>query len=236
MKAVCILPALTLVFAVIQSASAAPSANLTNVERRTLASAYAKCIATKHPALVREYVLQAGTSKQRDDRFRKLADWKCNPSSSSREVSSLYFSSSAALYIFAENLLQSEQLPAANNFANVALLTHPEPMKMESYKASGRLSKEDYAKMVERSIGEAAISQIGECVVRAATSNSRELLNTVIGSEEEYAAIQTILPVAGTCIKDGSIKLKPEHIRGTIALNLYRLTVASMQMEKKPDA
>ncbi len=217
-------------------AAAESPANLLNAERRMLANDYAKCIATKHPKLVREFVLQAGNSKQPDDRIRKLADWKCMPSSSSREVTSLYFSSSAALYTFAEYLLKNEKIDVLNDFGAVPLLQHPEPEKMDSYKPSGRLSKEAYARMVEKSLGETAMSRIGECAVRADTINSKNLLETAVESAEEMAAIQILLPVVGQCIENGSIKMKPEQLRGTIALNLYRLTVAALTTESKPDA
>jgi hypothetical protein len=201
-----------------------------------LGSEYAKCVAGKHPDLVREYVLSEKNSGKRDDRFAKLADWKCLPSNSSREITTLYLSGHGARYVFAEHLLQTEKLPVVDNFGAVAMLVHPEPLKIEDYKASGKLSKQAYAKRVDQSFGEFALSRIGECVVRADTLGSKRLLKTAIGSAEEVAAINTLLPVAGGCIKDGSIKMKPEQVRGTVALNLYRLTVASMQTEKKPDA
>ena len=220
----------------LSGAAAKPPANLLNAERRMLANDYAKCIAAKHPELVREYVLQAGNSRQRDDRFRKLTDWKCMPSSSSREVTSLHFSSSSARYTFAEFLLKNEKIFVFHDFGAVPLLQHPEPKKMEDYKPSGRISKGSYARMVEKSFGEAAMSRIGECVVRADTGNSIKLLETAVEGTEEMATIQLLLPVAGRCIENGSIRIKPEQLRGTIALNLYRLTAVALPTETKPNA
>jgi hypothetical protein len=219
----------------LSGAAAKTPANLLNAERRTLANDYAKCIAVKYPELVREYVLQAGEGGQPMDRFSKLVDWKCVPRSLSREFTSLYFSHSSARYTFAEYLLKNENTVVLRDYSAVPLLQHPEPMKMEDYKPSGKLSKEGYARVVKNSVAEAAMSRIGECVVRSDTENAQKLLETALESADEMATIQMLLPAAGRCIEDGSIRMKPEHLRGTIALNLYRLTASALSTDGKPN-
>jgi hypothetical protein len=219
----------------LSDASAKTPANLLNAERRTLENDYAKCIAVKYPELVREYVLQAGDGGQPKDRFSKLVDWKCVPNILSREVTSLHFSQSSARYTIAEYLLKNEMSVVLRDFSAVPLLRHPEPMKIEDYKPSRKVSKEDYARVVKNSFAEAAMSRIGECVVRSDTENSLKLLETVLESAEEMTTIQMLLPAAGRCIEDGSIRMKPEHLRGTIALNIYRLTAAALSTDGKPN-
>lgn len=212
------------------------SANLSNSERRLLGGAYAQCVVEKEAALVRDYVLLNAIERKKDERYRKLADRNCLPNNSDREISRLYLSGHGALYVFAEQLLKTERLPVVESFSEISMLAHPKPMKMEDYNSSGKLSKQEFAKKVDQSFGEVVLSRIGECVVRADTGNARNLLSTAVGSEDEIVAIQTLMPALSGCIQDGSMKMNPEQVRGTVALNLYRLTTASMQTEKKSDA
>ncbi len=72
-----------------------------------------------------------------------------------------------------------------------------------------------------------AISILGECVVRANPSAAHSLLLTKIGSVLETRYLDAIQPAAGNCIeKGGSISLTKYSLRGTIALNFYRLAKA----------
>ena len=71
---------------------------------------------------------------------------------------------------------------------------------------------------------------IGECTVREATSRSYALLATAIGTKEETAATDALLPAIGSCTPAGvTLEFSMSVIRGMIAEPLYRLTKAKVE-------
>lgn len=218
-------------------AFAAKPANFSDATRRQMGFDYAACITDKHPALAREYVLTDPTRDYKDERFRVFSDYKCVPETLKTDFTFLRMHADGSVYNMAEALLKRDKPAIPADFASIPYLAHREPMKLENYKKSGKMSQQEYAKRVERSIGEHTMSRIGECVVRADTSNAKALLDTEIGGEAEKAAIQLLLPSVGKCIENGSIKIRPEQLRGTVAFNLFRLVSVQPAAEMvKPDA
>ena len=201
-------------------------AGLTDAERRTVAIEYSTCLAEQHHLLLREFVLSQGVNDKKDDRYRVLSKFECIPARYKSDLTVMRMPLSGSLYAAAEALLIKEKPAISVDFSSIPYLAHREPMKMENYKKGGRLSREEYEREVERTKGSALVSRIGECTVRGDTPNVVAMLATQIGSDEEKNAIQTLIPVISRCITDGSIKLLPELIRGTAALNLYRLVNA----------
>jgi hypothetical protein len=208
------------------------AANLSEAERRQMGFDYAQCIADKHPALVKEYVLSTDTAVQRDDKFRILSDFDCVPNHFKNQLARLRLASDGTLYSLSEAQLRREKLPLPTDFAAIPFLKHLEPMKMENYKSSGRLSKKEYAERVERSLHNLTMARIGECTVRGDVVNADALLATPIASEAEKAALQALVPAVSKCIENGSIKLLPEQLRGSVAYNLYRLSHAAVELSK----
>lgn len=218
-------------------AYAARPANISEQERRQIGYEYAVCIAEKYPALAREFVLTDPTRDGKDERFRVLADYKCVPETLKVDFTYLRMHGDGSVYNLAEALLKRDKPKIPTDFAAIPYLAHRQPMKMENYKKSGKLSEKEYAQRVERSIGEYTMSRIGECVVRADPANSMALLDAAIAGDAENRAIQTLLPSVAKCIDNGSIKIRPEQLRGTAAFNLFRLVSAQSAGEKaKPDA
>ena len=73
----------------------------------------------------------------------------------------------------------------------------------------------------------AALSPFGECVVRASPAQSLAVLRTRVETPEEDAALKAVFPVLGSCLEKGSaLRLNKFVMRGTLALNLYRLARA----------
>lgn len=82
-----------------------------------------------------------------------------------------------------------------------------------------------WLKRVESSQREAKESALGECVVRAAPEASWTLLRSEVGGDAEHQAFTLLTPIVFRCA--GSQRAIPDNktdLRGTIALNLYRLT------------
>ena len=75
----------------------------------------------------------------------------------------------------------------------------------------------------------AALSQYGECVVRADPTGARFWILTKPASSEEASRIDALRPSFGACLKDGTVAFSKATLRGTVALNYYRLAHAPVQ-------
>lgn len=75
----------------------------------------------------------------------------------------------------------------------------------------------------------AALSQYGECVVRADPTDARLWILTKPGSTEEANRIDALRPSFGICLKNGKVVFSKATLRGTVALNYYRLAHAPIQ-------
>ena len=81
---------------------------------------------------------------------------------------------------------------------------------------------------IKRSQQDALASAFGECVVRASPELSWTLLKTDVGSSAEAQAFEPLKPVLATCLgQTGGMAHGKFGIRGSIALNFYRLTMAA---------
>jgi Ni/Co efflux regulator RcnB len=213
------------------------AANLTATERRLIGYQFAECLVGKHQKLTQDYVLETVERDKVDDRFRMFSDFDCIPDYYKNELTRLRMGYIGGRFNFAEILLKVEQPAIPDNFIDVPFLEHLDPAKeMESNKTQ-KLSDKERAVALQRLTGEAAMSRIGECTVRGDLANSKALLATAIGTPEELAAVQNLVPAVSRCIQNGSVKILPEQLRGSIALNLYRLLAVKAALKKsEPDA
>jgi hypothetical protein len=80
----------------------------------------------------------------------------------------------------------------------------------------------------EKELARIYLSNFGECVVRAGPLESYVLLMTKTGSAEEQKSFSSLMPALSSCMSEGrTLELNKATIRGTIALNYYRLAHAS---------
>lgn len=74
---------------------------------------------------------------------------------------------------------------------------------------------------------EVAISGVGECIVRAAPQTAAALVHSAIGTPAEKSTFSSIVPALSGCLTAGQqFAFSPEVLRGTVALNYYRLATA----------
>ncbi|MEO7411259.1 MAG: hypothetical protein ABIU10_08070 [Sphingomicrobium sp.] len=79
----------------------------------------------------------------------------------------------------------------------------------------------------DRARAYSVVSAFGDCVVRAGPAKAWALLQTKVASAPEKAALAALAPEMGSCVPAGAqIELSPNNIRGTVALNYYRLSQA----------
>lgn len=79
----------------------------------------------------------------------------------------------------------------------------------------------------DRARAYSVVSAFGDCVVRAGPAKTWALLQTKVASAEEKAALAALAPEMSSCVPAGAkIELSANNIRGTVALNYYRLSQA----------
>ena len=72
-----------------------------------------------------------------------------------------------------------------------------------------------------------ALSMIGECAVRADPTGARNLLKARLNSKDEDAAVQALTPAFASCLPKGAqVRFNILSLRGTVAVNYYRLALA----------
>ena len=72
-----------------------------------------------------------------------------------------------------------------------------------------------------------ALSTVGECAVRANPQGAHSLLSARLNSNEESAAVQAMMPAFASCLPKGQqVRFNILSLRGTVAVNYYRLALA----------
>ena len=124
-------------------------------------------------------------------------------------------------------LVDLKQIPAS--FDGVGPLEHrpfvDRPMPADVAANPARLA--GWKAFAEAATAYAALSPFGECVARADTGGSAALLRTRLDSDAEQAAIAAMGPALSGCLAKGQkIAINRFNLRGTVAVNLYRLARA----------
>jgi hypothetical protein len=139
-------------------------------------------------------------------------------------------------YALAEALLhQTYRKAPPVILASAAALDHS-PIPAGSPKpAAWNSGDDDWQKAVAQSQVDAQASAFGECVVRGSPAEAWALLNTDVASPAEMSAFKALTPaLAGCMTKVGMMPKGKFNVRGTIALNYYRLAQASVVSGKGP--
>ena len=190
---------------VVERSVASPSQD---VSRLVLAE-FSKCIVRRKHDVAARVVLDPAANLGRE-RAEGLFISDCMPTRSRMRVNATQMR-----YGLAEALTIAEAKTLSFDFANVAPLSHP-----LSASSSPALFPAEQVAL-------AAASPFGECVVRAAPAQSLAVLRTRVGSPEESAAMESLFPLLGKCLGKGKeMRLNRFVMRGTLALNLYRLARA----------
>lgn len=118
------------------------------------------------------------------------------------------------------------------SFANRAALTHRDPPAAEVRDrvlaaTSSTSARERLRKDYDVQLGLAWLSRYGECVVRKNPGSARTWLLAAEGSPADSRAMQEVQPALGACLRAGDqLKFSKEVLRGTLAVNYYRLAHA----------
>lgn len=202
--------------------------------RLTIAK-FSTCVAKKKRADASEYVREVNPDRKRENQLlAKVGDQGCLRAalSGSAVQAELQFPGDTLRYCLADALIQLE---LANgpvlSFANVPALPprafdaskfEPKPGKTPS-----KRELENLANHRSRSEVATFMAGFGECVVRSDSVKSYELLMTQVTSKEEAAQMGKLTPVLASCIpQQRTVSLNKTVVRGSIAMNYYRLAKA----------
>ena len=190
---------------------------------RKVMTEFAQCVVRRKRDVAAQLVLDP--SQQLGDEDNKgLFISDCMPSGSRMRAKPAQMR-----YGLAEALVLADMKKAPNDLSLVAPLLHPpfvdRPMPAEVAAEPERVAR--WNAFAEAEQAYAALAPIGECVVRADPAGSLGLLKTEVESDAEKAAVAALAPVLPGCVKRGEkVSMNRFNLRGTIALNLYRLARA----------
>ena len=192
------------------------------VSRRVLAE-FTRCVVRRKHDVAASAVLDPAM-EYREDRQSGLYISDCMPPGSRMRAQTVQ-----VRYGLAEALTLSESRNLSIDFAGVAPLQHrafiDRPMPKEVAADPKRVAR--WNNFAAQARAYAALSPFGECVVRAAPAQSLAVLRTTVETPAEIAAMNALGPVLAPCLARGkALQLNKLAMRGTIAMNLYRLAHA----------
>jgi hypothetical protein len=132
-------------------------------------------------------------------------------------------------YALSEELIRVDLkgIPLRNVTAVPPLQHKRSPLKFHAM-----TSRQHRAEANERQAAGIYLSALGECIVRTDPETARSLLDSDAASDSETAAFNKLMPSVQRCIdRSQTVQLDKDNLRGTIALNYYRLAKAAQALE-----
>jgi hypothetical protein len=190
---------------------------------RAVMAEFARCVVRRKHDVAAEVVLDPSQQLGSEDN-KGLFISDCMPSGARMRAKAAQMR-----YGLAEALVLADVKAAPSDLSLVAPLRHPpfidRPMPADVAADPARVAAwQAFAEMAQ---SYANLAPIGECVVRADPAGALVLLKTDEASEAEKAAVAAIASKLPGCVKKGQqLAINRFNLRGTIALNLYRLARA----------
>jgi hypothetical protein len=215
------------------SPASAQDVDLSTKEVRAVTHSYAQCVVKRQPtraaAAIRENLDNAILLRK----YPQLIVSDCLRRSPG-EVLTMRFTGDLYRYALADALVNRE-FPGSNapDISRTARLDHRDPgaPPLAVNRKGKKLSAKKYQAALEqhqKAGGFAYLSRYGECVVRSAPAAAKELLRATPDSAEETARFKALSLALSTCLPEGqTLKFGKVTLRGTIAVNYYRLAVAA---------
>lgn len=227
------------IVAALAIASPAPAqerdSELTFRETRKMLHEYGRCVVKREQALASQAISRNVDNGELLRRYDRLIVGKCLPIGFAT-VAQVRFKGDQYRYALADALIRKELASApAPDLETVAQLDHSDPgAPPTQFSPRGkRLSQSKYQEAIrghQQAQAFTYLSRYGECVVRVNPAAARALLLTdpeTPGEAAQFSAMQTAL---GTCLPENQTRgFGKLALRGTIAVNYYRLALAARQ-------
>jgi len=208
-----------------------PQAKVRDVQHR-----FGACVVKKRANLAARYVLELYDKNRTPALIDSLDPHLGNclvAATASMTTIRMSFPADMLKYALADALVQSELARSAplTDIASVAPLAHGTIDPQEFLPPPGKSLKPAELKELDDNKTKAQVaiylSQFGECVVRADPADSHALLMANPDTAAESAAFGRLGSALGNCLDRGrQLALNKTVLRGTLALNYYRLVKA----------
>ena len=214
---------------------AQPQSDLQATETRRLLHSYGACVVKRQEARAAQAIVANITNSELIRRYGSLIDGTCLPP---RKGSMLQvrFQGDQYRYALADALVRKQfAATPAPVLDTVPRLQHRDPGTPPArVNAKGkRLKERQYQSALRDFEAEQAysyLSRYGECVVRVNPAAARDLLLSEPGTAQENQRFAALRIPFGTCLpEDQKLSLGKQALRGTIAINYYRLARAAGQ-------
>ena len=198
-------------------------------ENRLKVRDYSACVVKKHPADAAAAVMSIEDNAELAKKYPKVIDPYCF----SGFTDSMAFSGDLLRYGLADALVRKELAGVQNlDPSLISPLVHRDPAPPLSLNAVKETTANDKTLRLKRygfavAVAYAQVSRLGECVIRANPTGAYRLLKSDVTAPDETVAMRALGPSLSICLDKGNtLHLTHEVLRGTIALNYYRLLKA----------
>ena len=203
-------------------------------EVRKIQLGYGECVVKKQREAARHFVLTPDLEGRAWDRaIAKVGDGYCLvEAAKANHGVEMRFPADTMRYALADALVRSEfPVGAPVSLKNAGAIKQPtlDESKYRPYPSRKPKQKDldELAEARRKQLGLIYLAQFGECVARADTVNSHGLLTASPDSPQESAAFASLKPVLAQCLPVGqTLSFNKATLRGTIAMNFYRLAHA----------
>lgn len=204
-----------------------------NQQTRSISANYADCVVKKSASQARGAIAELAGNLVVQKKYRRLIDSSCmGQVTNDTNSAGIAFGGDTFFYTMADALIRkdySQSGPA--DFSAVTPLVHRQKLPNPSASDLQKLNKREQAdieKDVIRANAFSSLSRFGECAVRGNPEVSRQLSLTEVGSTVEREKFNELVPTLAKCLEpDLTMKFSPVLLRGTIALNYFRLAYAA---------
>jgi len=201
--------------------------DLSTEDSREVMRDFSRCMA-KHHAKEATAIVNWDPTDQTPEGFSRLFKSDCLPRGG---ISGLEMRGKLTHYRYA---LAEALLHRAYDDAMPAGVATAEPLKHPAIPAGAPLpvrwrgDAAGWQEQVALSQAYAYVSAFGECLVRTAPDRAWALLKTEVVSKGEQAALEALAPAMSGCVSKGQqVELNKFNVRGSIALNFYRLAMTT---------
>ena len=202
-------------------------------ETREIQAHFGECVIKKARSAARKMVLDPSLEgKDYFRAFQRVGDGMCLlEAAKTRDGIQMKFPMDTMRYALADALVRGEfsngELPSIKDAAPLVQPTFDES-KYQSEPGKLRKPKlEELELSRAKRIGVVFLATYGDCIVRTNPEKGHALLMTNPGTPEENAAFKELAPEFSVCLPKGQqLSFGKTPLRGTIALNFYRLAHA----------
>jgi len=216
-------------FIAIWSVAASPAIGGDVSDARDVFGRFSKCTVERHTKEAADVVLSDGTSEEMFRKHPGLLTSDClDQGDPDLKIPGVDF----VRYGLAEGLVKRDYPHGLHSDISLAApLPHREINEADYPPKGGKSSKPkdlaDLQKHRDRDNAERLLSIFGECVVRANPDAAYRLIWTKPSSPQENQAFAELNAVLASCLVSGrKLTFSKGALRGTIAMNLYRLANA----------